>query len=104
MLISDLDIPVRMDYSMEVKAPLNSIKLPLSLLSKDNEVLVVNKDNKVEKRDITIDKVNGEIFVKKGLKKGDKLIKNPKKQRMMETKLRRNHDRTCRYQSTLQKW
>ncbi|PTH05077.1 efflux RND transporter periplasmic adaptor subunit [Staphylococcus capitis] len=79
VLISDLDIPVRAGYSMEVKVPLDSIKLPKSVLTKDNEVFVVNKDNKVEKRDITIDKVNGEIFVKKGLKKGDKLIKNPKK-------------------------
>lgn len=79
VLISNLDIPVRAGYSMEVKVPLDSIKLPKSVLTKDNEVFVVNKDNKVEKRDITIDKVNGEIFVKKGLKKGDKLIKNPKK-------------------------
>ncbi|PTK81854.1 RND transporter [Staphylococcus haemolyticus] len=79
VLISNLDIPVRAGYSMEVKVPLDSIKLPKSVLTKDNEVFVVNKDSKVEKRDITIDKVNGEIFVKKGLKKGDKLIKNPKK-------------------------
>lgn len=79
VLISNLDIPVRAGYSMEVKVPLDSIKLPKSVLTKDNEVFVVNKDNKVEKRDITIDKVNGEIFVKKGLKKGEKLIKNPKK-------------------------
>nr|WP_198551897.1 HlyD family efflux transporter periplasmic adaptor subunit [Staphylococcus xylosus] len=79
VIISDIDIPVRAGYSMEVKVPLDSIKLPKSVLTKDNNVFVVNKDNKVEKRDISIDKVNGEIFVKKGLKKGDKLIKNPKK-------------------------
>ncbi|MEB6611076.1 efflux RND transporter periplasmic adaptor subunit [Staphylococcus borealis] len=79
VIISDLDIPVRAGYSMEIKVPLDSIKLPKSVLTKDNNVFVVNKDNKVEKRDISIDKVNGEIFVKKGLKKGDKLIKNPKK-------------------------
>lgn len=79
VIISDLDIPVRSGYSMEVKVPLDSIKLPKSVLTKDNNVFVVNKDNKVEKRDISIDKVNGEIFVKKDLKKGDKLIKNPKK-------------------------
>ncbi|UXU51189.1 efflux RND transporter periplasmic adaptor subunit [Staphylococcus arlettae] len=79
VIISDLDMPVRAGYSMEVKVPLDSIKLPKSVLTKDNDVFVVNKDNKVENRDISIDKVNGEIFVKKGLKKGDKLIKNPKK-------------------------
>lgn len=79
VIISDIDIPVRAGYSMEVKVPLDSIKLPKSVLTKDNNVFVVNKDNRVEKRDISIDKVNGEIFVKKGLKKGDKLIKNPKK-------------------------
>lgn len=78
VIIGDLDIPVRAGYSIDVKVPLDSIKLPKSVLTKDNNVFVVNKDNKVEKRDISIDKVNGEYFVKKGLKKGDKLIKNPK--------------------------
>lgn len=77
--ISDLDMPVRAGYSMDVKVPLNSIKLPQSVLTKDNNVFVINKDNKVEKRIIKIDKVNGEIFVKEGLKQGDKLINNPKK-------------------------
>lgn len=79
VVISDLDIPVRAGYSMEVEVPLDSIKLPKSVLTKDNDVFIVNKDHKVEKRDIDIDKVNGEIFVKKGLKKGEKLIKDPKK-------------------------
>ncbi|KKI63824.1 efflux RND transporter periplasmic adaptor subunit [Staphylococcus cohnii] len=79
IVISDIDIPVRAGYSMEVEVPLDAIKLPKSVLTKDNNVFVLGKDNKVEKRDIKIDKVNGEIFVKEGLKKGDKLIKNPKK-------------------------
>ncbi|WP_437750556.1 efflux RND transporter periplasmic adaptor subunit [Staphylococcus shinii] len=78
VIISDIDIPVRAGYSMEVKVPLDSIKLPKTVLTKDNNVFVVNKDNKVEKRDLKIDKVNGEIFVKEGLKKGDKVLKNPK--------------------------
>lgn len=64
---------------MEAKVPLNSIKLPKYVLTKDKNVFVVNKDNKVEKRNISVDKINGEIFVKNGLKKGEKLIKNPKK-------------------------
>lgn len=79
VIIGDMDIPVRAGYSMDVKVPLDSIKLPKSVLTRDNDVFVVTKDNKVAKRDISIDKVNGEIFVKKGLKKGDKLIKDPKK-------------------------
>lgn len=70
---------MRAGYSMEVKAPLDSIKLPKSVLTKDNNVFVVNEEGKVKKQDIKIDKINGEIFVKEGLKKGDKLIKNPKK-------------------------
>ncbi|MDG0826475.1 efflux RND transporter periplasmic adaptor subunit, partial [Staphylococcus equorum] len=61
------------------KAPLDSIKLPKSVLTKDNNVFVVNEEGKVKKRDIKIDKINGETFVKEGLKKGDKLIKSPKK-------------------------
>lgn len=64
---------------MEVKAPLDSIKLPKSVLTKDNNVFVVNEEGKVKKRDIKTDEINGEIFVKEGLEKGDKLIKNPKK-------------------------
>ncbi|HDH4185512.1 TPA: HlyD family efflux transporter periplasmic adaptor subunit [Staphylococcus aureus] len=78
VIISDLDIPVRAGYSMDIKVPLDSVKLPKSVLTKGNDVFVVNKDNKVEKRDIKIDKVNGEIFVKEGLKIGEKVLKNPK--------------------------
>ncbi|MDG0822617.1 efflux RND transporter periplasmic adaptor subunit [Staphylococcus equorum] len=79
VVIDDIDIPVRAGYSMEVKAPLDSIKLPKSVLTKDNNVFVVNEEGKVKKRDIKTDEINGEIFVKEGLEKGDKLIKNPKK-------------------------
>lgn len=79
IVINNIDIPVRAGYSTDVEVPLDAIKLPKSVLTKDNNVFVVGKGNKVEKRDIKIDKVNGEIFVKEGLKTGDKLIKNPKK-------------------------
>lgn len=79
VVIDDIDIPVRAGYSMEVKAPLDSIKLPKSVLTKDNNVFIVSEEGKVKKRDIKTDEINGEIFVKEGLKKGDKLIKNPKK-------------------------
>lgn len=79
IVINDIDIPVRSGYSMEVKVPVDTIKIPKSVLAKDNHVFVVGKDNKIEKRHIKIDKVNGEIIVKDGLKKGEKLIKHPKK-------------------------
>ncbi|MGJ5712513.1 efflux RND transporter periplasmic adaptor subunit [Staphylococcus auricularis] len=79
VVISDINIPIRAGYSTDVKIPLNSIKIPKSVLTKDNKVFVVNDENKVSKRNIKINKVNGEIFVENGLKQGDKLIKNPKK-------------------------
>lgn len=79
VVIGDIDIPVRAGYSMEIKVPLDSIKLPKTVLTKDNNVFVVNHESKVEKRNIKIDKINGEIFVKDGLKRGEKLIKNPAK-------------------------
>lgn len=77
VIIDDIDIPIRAGYSLDIEVPLNIIKLPKSVLTKDNDVFVVDKNNKVKRLDIRIDKINGEIFVKKGLKEGDKVIKNP---------------------------
>ncbi|PTJ74086.1 efflux RND transporter periplasmic adaptor subunit [Staphylococcus kloosii] len=79
VIINNIDIPLRAGYSIEITVPLDAIKLPSSVLTKDNRVFVLTKDSTVEKREITIDKVNKEIFVKKGLKPGDKLIVDPKK-------------------------
>ncbi|WP_219323962.1 hypothetical protein, partial [Oenococcus oeni] len=78
VIIGDLDIPVRSGFSMDAKIPLKSLKLPNDVLTKDNDVFVLDKNNKVHKRDIKIDRNNGQIIVKKGLKAGDKVIKNPK--------------------------
>ena len=78
VIIGDLDIPVRAGFSMDAKIPLNTKKLPNDVLTKDNDVFVVDKHNKVHKRDIKIDRNNGQTIVKKGLKAGDKVIKNPK--------------------------
>ncbi|WP_317608864.1 efflux RND transporter periplasmic adaptor subunit [Staphylococcus epidermidis] len=78
VIIGDLDIPVRAGFSMDVKIPLKTKKLPNDVLTKDNDVFVVDKHNKVHKRDINIDRSNGQIIVKKGLKAGDKVIKKPK--------------------------
>ena len=63
---------------MDAKIPLKTKKLPNNVLTKDNDVFVLDKHNKVHKRDIKIDRSNGQIIVKKGLKAGDKVIKNPK--------------------------
>lgn len=77
--IKDIDMSVRIGFSTEVKIPLDTIKIPKSVLAKGNHVFVLGEGKKVEKRQLKIEKVNGEIFVKDGLKQGDKLIKNPKK-------------------------
>lgn len=78
VVIGDLDIPVRSGFSMDAKIPLKTKKLPDNVLTKDNGVFVVDKNHKVHKRDIKIERNNGQIIVKKGLKTGDKVIKNPK--------------------------
>lgn len=78
VIIDELSLPIRAGYSLEIKVPLNVIKVPKSVLTKDNYVFIVNKNNIVEKRNIHIKRINGEIFVEKGLKPGEKLIKQPK--------------------------
>ena len=78
VIIGDLDIPVRSGFSMDAKIPLKTKKLPNNVLTKDNNVFVVDKNNKVHKREIKIERNNGEIIVKKGLKSGDKVLKSPK--------------------------
>ena len=78
VVIGDLDIPVRSGFSMDAKIPLNTKKLPDNVLTKDNDVFVVDENHKVHKRDIKIERNNGQIIVNKGLKSGDKVIKNPK--------------------------
>ncbi len=77
--IGKIDLPIRSGFSTEAEIPIDAIKLPKSVLTRNNDVFVLNKDNKVEKRHLNIERQNGEIFVKKGLKKGEKLIVSPKK-------------------------
>lgn len=77
--IGKIDLPIRSGFSAEAEIPIDAIKIPKSVLTRNNDVFVLNKDNKVEKRHITIERQNGEIIVKKGLKKGEKLIVSPKK-------------------------
>lgn len=77
VMIGDLDFEVRNGFSVEAEIPLDTIKLPWSVLTKDNHVYVVDKDGTVYKRQIKYDDNNGNLILKKGLKKGEKLIKNP---------------------------
>lgn len=79
VMIGKIDTPIRSGFSTEVEIPLDTIKLPKSVLTKDNNVFVLNKNKKVEKRDINIERKNGEVYLEKGLKSGDKLIVSPKK-------------------------
>lgn len=79
VIIGDLDIPVHPGLSMNANIPLDTIKLPQTTLTKDNKVFTVDSNNRVHKKDISIERNNGQIIVKKGLKKGDKVLKNPKK-------------------------
>ncbi|WP_049398262.1 efflux RND transporter periplasmic adaptor subunit, partial [Staphylococcus epidermidis] len=55
VIIGDLDIPVRSGFSMDAKIPLKTKKLPNNVLTKDNNVFVVDKNNKVHKREIKIE-------------------------------------------------
>lgn len=77
VMIGDLDFDVRNGFSVEAEIPLDTIKFPSSVLTKDDYVYVVDKDHTVHKRKIKYDKNNGDLILKKGLKKGDVLIKNP---------------------------
>lgn len=79
IIIGDLNIPVNTGLSMDANIPLDTLKLPQNTLTKDNNVFTLDSNNKVHKQKILIEKNNGQIFVKKGLKKGDKVLKNPKK-------------------------
>ncbi|MES6494292.1 hypothetical protein U6K29_12235, partial [Cutibacterium acnes] len=79
VIIGDLDIPVRSGLSMDASIPLSTMKLPDSVLTKDDKVFIVDSHHKAHKRNIKIERNNGQIIVKDGLKAGDKVIKHPKK-------------------------
>lgn len=79
VIIGDLDFSVRPGLSINANIPLNTIKLPKSALVRENKVFIVDSNNRVHKKTIRLEHNNGQIIVKKGLKKGDKILKNPKK-------------------------
>lgn len=78
VVIGNLSKPVRAGFSLDVSVPSHAIKVPSSVLTKGNYVYVIDKHNKVEKRQIKIEESDGQKFVKSGLKEGDKLVKHPK--------------------------
>ncbi|MCD8915539.1 efflux RND transporter periplasmic adaptor subunit [Staphylococcus simulans] len=78
VLIGQLSSPVRPGLSLDAAVTTDKVKLPSNVLGKDNTVYVLNKDNKVEKRKVKIEKQNGDIYVKSGVKTGERLVKHPK--------------------------
>ncbi|MCI2921918.1 efflux RND transporter periplasmic adaptor subunit [Staphylococcus hominis] len=78
VIIGNIDIPIRAGLSLNSEIPLKTMKLPSNVLTKDNQVFVIDKSHKVHKRNVKINRNNDQIFIKKGLKEGDKVIKHPK--------------------------
>ncbi|MHD0396803.1 efflux RND transporter periplasmic adaptor subunit [Staphylococcus simulans] len=78
VLIGHLSSPVRAGLSLDASVASDKIKIPQSVLGKDNTVYVLNKQNKIEKRNIKVTKQDGAIYVKSGLKEGERLVQNPK--------------------------
>lgn len=77
VMIGELDFEVRHGFSVEAEIPLKTLKIPASVLTKDDNVYVVDKTHVVHKRKIKYDENNGDLVVKNGLKQGDILIKKP---------------------------
>ncbi|MDO5376273.1 MAG: HlyD family efflux transporter periplasmic adaptor subunit [Staphylococcus rostri] len=77
VMIGDLDFKVRNGYSVEADIPQETLKLPKEVLTKDDHVYVVDEQGKAHKVKVEYDEADGTLIVKKGVKKGDKLIKNP---------------------------
>ncbi|PTJ06819.1 RND transporter [Staphylococcus simulans] len=78
VLIGHLSSPVRAGLSIDASVATDKIKIPQNVLDKDNTVYVLNKENKIEKRKIKVEKKEGSIYVKSGLKEGERLVQNPK--------------------------
>lgn len=74
--VGDIEAPIRDGSSIEISIPSKTIKIPGKFLTKNNKVFVLDKNKKVHKKDIEIEKSNDDIIVKKGLSKGDILIEN----------------------------
>ncbi|MEJ7541552.1 efflux RND transporter periplasmic adaptor subunit [Staphylococcus intermedius] len=75
--IGELDFEARNGYSVEATIPLDTLKIPKSVLTKDHHVYVVDQSGVAHRTKITYDEKNGELIVKKGVKKGDRIINHP---------------------------
>lgn len=78
VVIGHLSSPVRAGLSLDASVATDKIKIPQNVLDKDNTVYVLNKENKIEKRKIKVEKKEGSIYVKSGLKEGERLVQNSK--------------------------
>lgn len=78
VLIGHLSSPVRAGLSLDASVASDKIKIPQNVLDKNDTVYVLNKENKIEKRKIKVEKQDGSIYVKSGLKEGERLVQNPK--------------------------
>ncbi len=77
VMIGNLDFDVRHGFSIEAEIPLKTLKIPKTVLTKDDNVYVVDENHVVHKRKIKYDEKNGDLVIKEGLKQGDVLIKKP---------------------------
>lgn len=78
VLIGHLSSPVRAGLSLDASVASDKIKILQNVLDKNDTVYVLNKENKIEKRKIKVEKQDGSIYVKSGLKEGERLVQNPK--------------------------
>lgn len=74
--VGDIESPIRDGSSVQISIPSKTIKIPKKFLTKDNKVFTIDKNKKVHKKDITIQKNNGDIFVKKGLNVGETIVED----------------------------
>ncbi|WP_374048397.1 efflux RND transporter periplasmic adaptor subunit [Staphylococcus coagulans] len=77
IIIGDLDFKVKAGFSVEANIPLDTLKIPKSVLTKDNHVYKVDKNNIAHRTKIKYDEKNGDLIVTQGIEKGDHLIQNP---------------------------
>lgn len=75
--IENLDFEPQPGYSVEISIPLETIRIPKNVLLNDETVMVVDENNTVEKRQITIKERNNSLYVLEGLEPGDRVIQNP---------------------------
>lgn len=69
-------------YSVQVKLPLNELRIPKKAVIKEGDksyVYLVQPSKRVKKQAVTAEEQNGILVVKEGLKAKDKIIADPDK-------------------------